>query len=185
MKTPGSAAIIETKGVRLVNNLILIGFMGSGKSSLGRYISGQGYRLIDTDGYIEDKLGRAVSDIFAVEGEEYFRRLETRALEELLEGGVQDCVIAVGGGLPMKEVNCELMHKLGTVIYLRAKPSTLEFRLSGDRTRPLLRGGKLRERIDSLMAERKDIYEAAADIIIDTDGYTFEEIYGLLKEKIL
>lgn len=168
-----------------VNNLILIGFMGSGKSSLGRYISGQGYRLIDTDGYIEDKLGRAVSDIFGVEGEEFFRDLETKALEELLENETRDCVIAVGGGLPLREVNRALMHRLGTVIYLRAKPSTLEFRLSGDKRRPLLRGGKLRERIDSMMAERKDIYEAAADIIIDTDGFTFEEIYGQLKERIL
>lgn len=159
--------------------------MGSGKSSLGRYISGQGYRLIDTDGYIEDKLGRAVSDIFAVEGEEYFRSLETRTLEELLESGAQNCVIAVGGGLPVREVNRTLMHRLGTVIYLRAQPTTLEFRLSGDKRRPLLRGGKLRERIDSLMAERKDIYESAADIIIDTDGFTFEEIYGQLKERIL
>lgn len=168
-----------------MNNLILIGFMGSGKSSLGRYISGQGYRLIDTDGYIEDKLGRAVSDIFAVEGEEYFRSLETRTLEELLESGAQNCVIAVGGGLPVREVNRTLMHRLGTVIYLRAQPTTLEFRLSGDKRRPLLRGGKLRERIDSLMAERKDIYESAADIIIDTDGFTFEEIYGQLKERML
>lgn len=168
-----------------MDNLILIGFMGSGKSSLGRYISGQGYRLIDTDGYIEDKLGRAVSDIFAVEGEEYFRSLETRTLEELLERGEQNCVIAVGGGLPVREVNRTLMHRLGTVIYLRAQPTTLEFRLSGDKRRPLLRGGKLRERIDSLMAERKDIYESAADIIIDTDGFTFEEIYGQLKERML
>lgn len=168
-----------------VNNLILIGFMGSGKSSLGRYISGQGYRLIDTDGYIEDRLGRAISDIFGVEGEEYFRSLETRTLEELLNDGAQDCVIAAGGGLPLREVNRELMHRLGTVIYLRAKPSTLEFRLSGDKCRPLLQSGKLRERIDTLMAERKDIYEAAADIIIDTDGFTFEEIYGQLKEMIL
>lgn len=168
-----------------MDNLILIGFMGSGKSSLGRYISGQGYRLIDTDGYIEDKLGRAVSDIFAVEGEEYFRSLETRTLEELLESGAQNCVIAVGGGLPVREVNRTLMHRLGTVIYLRAQPTTLEFRLSGDKRRPLLRGGKLRERIDSLMAERKDIYESAADIIIDTDGFTFEEIYGQLKERML
>ena len=168
-----------------MDNLILIGFMGSGKSSLGRYISGQGYRLIETDGYIEDKLGRAVSDIFAVEGEEYFRSLETRTLEELLESGAQNCVIAVGGGLPVREVNRTLMHRLGTVIYLRAQPTTLEFRLSGDKRRPLLRGGKLRERIDSLMAERKDIYESAADIIIDTDGFTFEEIYGQLKERML
>lgn len=159
--------------------------MGSGKSSLGRYLSGQGYRLIDTDGYIEDKIGRAISDIFGVEGEEYFRELETKTLKELLDGGSQDCVIAAGGGLPIREENRELMHRLGTVIYLRAKPSTLEFRLSGDKSRPLLQGGKLRERIDSLMAERKDIYEAAADIIIDTDGFTFEEIYGQLKERIL
>ncbi|MCM1306993.1 MAG: shikimate kinase [Butyrivibrio sp.] len=168
-----------------MNNLILIGFMGSGKSSLGRYISGKGYRLVDTDGYIEDKLGRAVSDIFGVEGEEYFRELETKTLEELLEEGAGDCVIAVGGGLPLRERNRELMHRLGTVIYLRAKPSTLEFRLSGDKRRPLLQEGKLRERIDGLMSERKDIYEAAADIIIDTDGFTFEEIYGQLKERIL
>ena len=168
-----------------VNNLILIGFMGSGKSSLGRYISGQGYRLIDTDGYIEDRLGRAISDIFGVEGEEYFRSLETRTLEELLDDGAQDCVIAVGGGLPLREVNRELMHRLGTVIYLRAQPSTLEFRLLGDKRRPLLQNGKLRERIDTLMAERKDIYEEAADIIIDTDGLTFAEIYGQLKEMIL
>lgn len=168
-----------------MNNIILIGFMGSGKSSLGRYLAGKGYRLIDTDGYIEDKLGRAVSDIFGVEGEEYFRELETKTLRELLADGVQDCVIAAGGGLPIREVNRGLLRRLGTVVYLRAKPATLEFRLSGDKSRPLLKGGALRERIDGLMKERKDLYEDAADIIIDTDGFTFEELYGQLKERIV
>ncbi len=168
-----------------MGNIILIGFMGSGKSSLGRYISRQGHPLIDTDGYIEDRLGRAVSDIFAVEGEEHFRMLETQTLEELLEKGLKDAVIAVGGGLPVRERNRELMHRLGTVVYLRARASTLEFRLSGDRCRPLLQGGKLRERIEELMSQRKDIYEKTADIIIDTDGLTFEEIYEQLKEKIV
>lgn len=159
--------------------------MGCGKSSFGRYLSGRGYTLIDTDGYIQDKVGRAISDIFAVEGEEYFRQLETDTLEELCAGNVRDTVIAAGGGLALREINRSLMHKLGKVVYLRAKPSTLEFRLSGDKSRPLLKGGLLRERIDTLMNERADIYEAAADIIIDTDGLPFDEIYRIFKEKIL
>ena len=121
------------------NNIILTGFMGSGKTTAGIRLS---YRLrlplLDTDKWIEKEEGRTISEIFALQGEETFRKMETSALRTLLElEGEQ--IISTGGGLPMQEENRELLKKLGTVVFLRIKPETVYDRLKGDNTRPLLK----------------------------------------------
>lgn len=164
-------------------NYVLIGFMGCGKSSIGRFMEGKGYKLIDTDRYIEEKEGRSVSDIFDSNGEEYFRNLETETVKELAMGNYDGYVIAVGGGLPMRGENRRYMHEIGTVVYLKATAGTLEKRLSGDRSRPLLKGGNLREKINKLMNDRADTYEQTADILVDTDDMSYEQVYNIIKEK--
>lgn len=153
----------------MFNNIVLIGFMGSGKTTLGRYIAQEkGMRFIDTDELIESKEGTSINQIFADKGEGYFRNLETDVIRELVSSE-SNCVISVGGGLPVREINRELIRKLGICVYLRTDRDELVRRLKGDRNRPLLAGGELENKIDTLMAQRKSIYEETAHITVDTD----------------
>ena len=157
-------------------NIVLIGFMGSGKSSLGRWIAkNHDYELIDTDEAIEKKEGRSISDIFETDGEDYFRNLETELIKEL--SSKKGKIISVGGGLPVKEENQTYLKQAGKVVYLKASLEELVKRLSGDDKRPLLKGSDLKTKIESLMEKRKDIYSSVSDIEIDTTGREFEDLY--------
>ena len=168
-----------------MNDIILIGYMGCGKSTVGVRLS---YRLqqpfLDTDKIIESKQERSISDIFKEEGEEYFRQLETSCINDLLQEK-KWYVIATGGGLPMRSENRELLKKLGTVIYLRVSPKTVYARLKNDTTRPLLQGENPMQKIIDMIEQRGPKYEEAADIIIDVDGKNFDEILAEIEEKVL
>lgn len=172
-----------------MSNIILIGFMGSGKTTFGKWLArSEDMEFCDTDELIEAKEGRIINDIFAKDGEDYFRNLETEMVRQLIDEcdkKAMKCrrVVSVGGGLPVKEVNRELLHKLGTCVYLRTSKEELVRRLQSDTTRPLLAGGSLEEKIDSLMAARKDIYESVADVILDTDSMSFAAMAHIIKEK--
>lgn len=168
-----------------MDNIILIGFMGCGKSSIGKYLEKKhGYTLIDTDDYIEKEQNRSINDIFATEGEEYFRNLETQCIRELINKAKQDFVIAVGGGLPMRSENQILLKELGKVVYLRAKEDTLVDRLTGDSKRPLLKGGDLRTKIQDLFTRREATYISLADAIVDTDDCSYETVYNSIEERL-
>lgn len=156
--------------------IFLIGFMGSGKTTVGRALAGMlGVPFADTDEMIETRKGMPVSRIFEQFGEPCFRDLETQTLELLDQDG-GDLVISVGGGLPVRSRNRELMRRIGRVVFLTASEETLIGRLSGSRNRPLLQGVDLRERIRSLSSARQEMYMDAADCLIATDGKTPEEI---------
>lgn len=162
-------------------SIVLIGFMGSGKTTLGKWIAREhGYTFLDTDDMIEEEQQRSINDIFAKEGEEYFRDLETDMIRSLADRD-DKVVISVGGGLPVREVNRELMRYVGKVVYLRTTVDELEKRLKGDTKRPLLVGGNVREKIISLMDKREALYLDAADIVVDTTGKRFEQIYDIIK----
>lgn len=162
----------------------MIGYMGCGKSTVGRRLS---YRLkkpyVDTDILIETKAKKTVSDIFAEYGEEAFRQMETECIKSMFDYK-QDYVIAVGGGLPMREVNRELINKLGTVIYLRAKPETIYERVKNDTKRPLLQGEDPKGKIRSMLIQRGPVYADAAQVCIDVDGKTFQEILDEIEEAL-
>lgn len=169
--------------MRKRQNLVLIGFMGSGKTSVGIKLS---YRLQmpveDTDKLIERREGRSISEIFADDGEEYFRQLETELLEELAaKGGSR--IYSVGGGAPVREENRGLLKRIGRVVYLRVSPETVYERLKNDSARPLLQCGDPLSRIRQLMEERRGAYEACADIVIDGDGKDLEEILKKIEEE--
>lgn len=165
------------------NNIILIGFMGSGKTTFGRWIEkNHGMKLIDTDKLISLQEEKSINAIFAEHGEEYFRNLETECVKSLNEQNTVNTVVSVGGGLPLREVNGQELHSLGIVVYLRAKVDTLVKRLSHDKSRPLLAGGDVEAKINDLMGRRASIYEERADLIIDTDDMSFEKMYGRIKE---
>ena len=169
-------------------NLILIGFMGAGKTSVGEHFAAR-YQmpLIDTDKEIEAAAGMAISDIFATQGEEAFRRLETGVLEKLLEQGGRS-VISVGGGLPLREENRALLKQLGTVVYLDVLPETVMERIGADVSdRPMLHASDVMGRIVSLLESRKPHYLEASHIIVDVNGRgvddIVEEIYRRAADK--
>lgn len=165
-------------------NIILIGFMGSGKTTVGFKLS---YRLRtpveDTDKLIERREGKTINQIFAEKGEAYFRQRETELLEEIKDR-TYTRIVSVGGGTPVNPVNRQLLKQCGTVIYLRAKPETIYERVKGDTARPLLRCEDPYARICELMAERGEAYEECADVIVDTDGISIDEVLNRIVSAV-
>lgn len=158
------------------DNIILIGFMGAGKSSVSETFAAQyNHPVLDTDLLIEAQEGMTIPELFEQKGEEYFRLRETELLKELLDS-CQKTVISVGGGLPIKEENRQLLKLLGQVIYLQADTETILSRLKDDHNRPLLQGDELEVRISRLLAEREHYYSQVSDYIVDTSGKTLAEI---------
>ena len=165
-------------------NLVLTGFMGSGKTSVGLKLS---YRLRmpveDTDKLIERREGCSVSDIFRNKGEAYFRQLETELLRELTQSKSVK-IYSVGGGTPVRPENRELLRKLGLVVYLRLRPETVYERLKDDTARPLLQCEDPLKKIKELMQDRKAAYEESADVILDVDTMTLEQIQDSIIMKV-
>lgn len=175
---------MENTMKRKRENIVLIGFMGSGKTTLGLKLS---YLLRmpveDTDKLIERQEGRSITQIFADDGEAYFRELETEMLRKC---GNQkyERILSVGGGTPVNPVNRELLHKCGTVVYLRVAPETVYERLKNDTTRPLLQCEDPLEKIRELLAVRDAIYTECADIILDVDNRHSDELAEELQWKL-
>lgn len=167
------------------DNIILIGFMGSGKTTVGICLSYKMKRTFsDMDKMIERREGMSVSEIFAVRGEDYFRERETALLRDLKKehsGGI----FSAGGGTPLRAENRKLLSALGTVVWLKVSAETVYQRLEDDTTRPLLQGADPMGKIKALLREREELYAAAADLAVTTDkktvGQIAEEIAVLLK----
>ena len=166
------------------NNYILIGYMGCGKSTIGKKMSEiLNIKLVDTDAWIEKQQGMTISEIFATKGEGFFRDLETGALKELLEEK-ELMVISVGGGLPVREENRSLLQQLGQVIYLKAEPETIYNRVKGDTTRPLLQTENPMEKIREMLGQREEKYQVAADKIVTVDDKDLSEILDEILEAV-
>ena len=149
--------------------IILIGYMGAGKSTVGRFLARQEQLdFYDTDAMIEEQQGCTISDIFAETGEQAFRDMETALVKQLIEKQMSDAVFAAGGGLPVREENRALLKRLGTVVYLMADKETVLERVQGSNNRPLLAGEGLAAKVERMLAERDPLYRAAADILIET-----------------
>ena len=156
-------------------NVVLVGFMGSGKSSVGRLVARtlRG-RFVDTDRMVVEHAGREITEIFATEGEGFFREEETRALRSLL--GARGLVVATGGGIVTAPGNVTALRELGFVAWLTACEETIWERVSRNRKRPLLLTENPRERVRTLLAERNPLYKAAADMEVDTTRLTHAEV---------
>ncbi len=162
------------------HNIILIGFMGSGKTCVGEYLAKQlAYGFQDTDQLIEEKTGDSINHIFSIHGEEYFRKLETDLLKEMVPV-LEDTVLSTGGGLPIRDENSALLKELGFVVFLKTSKETTVARLQGDRSRPLLQGDELEERVERMLALRTPIYEKTAHDMVITDNKTVGEIAHLI-----
>ena len=148
-------------------NIVLVGFMGSGKSSIGRSIAKRlGFQFVDTDQLVIERTGRVIARIFAEDGEEAFRNLETRVLESLQH--LRRCVIATGGGAVLRAENRALMRRLGFVVCLTASEEVTFQRVSRNAKRPLLQTPDPRQTLRDLLAERRDFYQDAAQFTLDT-----------------
>lgn len=160
-------------------NVILVGLMGSGKSTVGRMVAQSlGFAFADTDHLIIDAAGRTIPEIFATEGEDGFRMRETAALRSLI--GRDGLVIATGGGIVTRPENVPLLKQLGFVVWLSADPNVLHRRTAHSHDRPLLKNpdpaGTLRKLHDS----RSPLYEQASDMRINTDDFSPQDVaYGV------
>ena len=167
------------------DNVILVGYMGSGKTSVGKALNYEcGMSFIDMDEYIVNEQGRSINDIFATDGENTFRDIETETIRKL--GKVYNTVISTGGGAVLRKENRELLKKIGRVFYLKALPETVFQRVKDDTTRPLLKSEseeELMNRIVTMLDKRSAYYETAADVIIDTDGCGVNEIAAVIREN--
>lgn len=164
----------------LPENIILIGFMGSGKSTVGRMLARQlRFRFLDTDKLVEERARLAIPEIFAQHGEADFRERETAVLESLR--GVRQHILATGGGIVTVPENIPLLRSLGLVVLLKADPDEIFRRVSRNSERPLLQVEDPRRRVLDLMATRQPFYDSAAHFTVDSTRLRHEDV----TEKIL
>ena len=156
-----------------MNNIILVGFMGTGKTTVGKLLAGKlGYEFIDIDEEIEKEQGVAIAHIFSELGEPYFRLLERDKLKELV--GREGVIVSAGGGVVLDPRNVEDLKRAGTLVCLSASPEVIMKRVGGSTNRPLLRVPDPMAKIKELLEARAPYYRQA-DITIDTSGMTAEE----------
>lgn len=164
-------------------NIVLIGFMGTGKSTISDFLKNVfAMDVAEMDQIIAQRQGMSISDIFETYGEQYFRNLETNLLKELQEG--ENCIISCGGGVAMREQNVVEMKKNGRVVLLTASPETIYERVKDSNDRPILNGNKNVPFITDMMEKRREKYEAAADVVIQTDNKSILEISEELISKL-
>lgn len=166
-----------------MKNIILIGFMGAGKTTIGKLLAKETELVfVDTDERIEQEQGRKIPDIFAQEGELFFRDLETELLQRM-QKDTYGSVVSVGGGMPVREQNRALLRGLGCVVYLSAGKQTILERVKKDGSRPMLEGGSLEERVERLMREREGYYRQAAHIDVRTDGRSIRQVLQIIGQE--
>ena len=163
-------------------NVVLTGFMGTGKSTVGRRVADLlKVPFLDVDVTIQRQTGKTIPELFKTKGEAAFRALESATIQEL--SMQEKAVIATGGGALMNAENRQFLEKRGILVCLSAKSGTLLERLKHDHTRPLLAGENMQERIDRLMQEREAVY-AMCPIQVATDDKTIEQVAQEVIEKI-
>lgn len=165
-------------------NIVLIGFMGAGKSTVSDYLSTMfAMNIVEMDQEIAEREEMSIPDIFATYGEEYFREQETKLLAELK--GRKNTIISCGGGAALRGENVAQMKKNGRVVLLTASPETVYERVKDGEERPVLSGNNSLEYIAELMETRREKYEAAADIVIKTDHKSVLQICEELISKLM
>lgn len=163
--------------------VVLTGMMGAGKTEVGEMLADNlGYEFVDTDALIEKRAKKKITKIFEEHGEEFFRDLESEIVQDL--AGKKNSVISVGGGACIREVNQLILKSLGHVVYLKASARELYYRLKNDTTRPLLRVENPQQAFAELLAQRKDTYEKTANITIDTEQLSVDEVVDELIDHL-
>ena len=167
------------------SNIALIGFMGAGKTAVGRALAAKlGMEFVDLDSLIEEKAAMSIAEIFAQDGEPAFRRMETEITERA--AAKENAVIACGGGIVLQENNTDIIKKSSVIVYLAAEPAVLLRRvLNSKNKRPLLEVVDPASAIDDLLKYRRPLYEKAADIIIDTSQLDIAGVVSRIREELV
>ena len=169
--------------VTLQKPLYLIGFMGSGKSTVSRHMSrALNVPKIEMDEVLAERAGKSITQIFAEDGEEVFRQMETALLREI--GAGAPVLVSCGGGVVLRPENVEIMKTTGTILMLSATPQTIFQRVRHSTKRPILNGNMNVEFIAELMTKRDPAYRAAADVTVSIDGKTSDIVAKELVERI-
>ena len=165
-------------------NIFIVGAMGSGKSSVGRLFAQRCQKqFLDTDHEIENDSKLDIATIFEKYGEEEFRKKETKLLEEL--SGVENHIVATGGGIIMKQENIDIMKKMGLIVFLDIDLKTQIQRVKYRKHRPLLKKTDLEKRLKILKSERDPIYNTISDYIIDVSTKDKKTVVEEIKNKLL
>jgi shikimate kinase len=172
---PFAPALFTFSGVSATpHNIVFIGFMGSGKTSIGRRVAQRlGFQFVDTDAVIVERAGMQVAEIFERHGEPWFRDEESATLRSL--GILQRAVISTGGGIVGREENHALLRALGFVVWLTASEEVIFERVSRNKKRPLLQTENPRQTVHDLLEKRRPLYEAVAQFTLDTSGFSHEQ----------
>lgn len=159
---------------RNIQNIALIGFMGTGKSSVGRLVADQfQFKFLDTDELIEQQAGKSIAQIFEQDGEAVFRKLEQEILREI--SALKQVVISTGGGLGANEANLASLKNHALVVCLWAPPQIVWQRVQNQSHRPLLKTSDPQAKIRELLAQREPIYRQA-DILVNTEVRSVKEV---------
>ena len=166
-----------------MKNIILVGFMGTGKSAVGHLLAKRlKWRFVDLDERIQKKAGATIAQIFAKEGEPGFRKREAQAVKEA--GKLTAHIVATGGGVMLDEANVQLLKKAGTLVCLTARPEVIFSRTAASLPgRPLLNGADPQARIEQLLKLRAPFY-AQADLAIETSDRSIADVVEEIMEKI-
>ena len=168
-----------------MNHIVIIGFMGSGKTRVGKQLAkDMALPFVDLDKIITKKMNLSIRELLERFGEPYYRALETLALKQLIHDKDRK-VISLGAGLPLQEQNEKYLKEIGTIVYLKGSLATLKKRLEGSRKDPLLDGDDRDEKIKKLLKQRDPVYEKFADIKVVTGEKPFEELIRDIEEKIV
>lgn len=160
---------------KMPHHIFLIGFMGAGKSTVAGALHHMlKMERLEMDQMIVDEQGMAISEIFEKYGEDHFRDIETQTLIDLKDK--EPAIVSCGGGIVVREENIGHMKESGKIVLLTATPQTIYERVKDSTNRPILNGNMNVEYISELMEKRRAKYEAAADLVIATDGKTAAEI---------
>lgn len=165
-------------------NVALVGFMGAGKSTVGRVLAERlGKTFVETDTLVEEKAGMSVADVFAQRGEQCFRDLEAAVVEEVSQ--LRHCVIACGGGVVLRNDNVAALRASAVIVYLEASPQSVLERLGPhSAVRPLLSGPEREQRVMELMLQREPVYVSAADIAVRTDGLPVDHVVQSVEGRL-
>ncbi len=167
-----------------MNHIVLIGFMGSGKTRVGKRLASDLHLpFVDVDKTIVKKMGLTIKEIYEKFGEPFYRALETMKIKELLEDKEKK-VVSLSSGCPIQEQNQKYLKDLGTVIYLNGSYQTLKKRLESASSDPLLEGDNREEKIKKLLKQRAPVYEKFADIQVTTGVKPFEGLIQEIEEKL-
>jgi shikimate kinase len=178
-----NAPLSQAANPAIPGSIFLVGLMGAGKTSVGRLLAKRFSKTFyDSDQEIERRTGVKIPVIFEIEGEAGFRAREATVLKEL--AGLNDIVLATGGGAVLREDNRQVLRHNGTVVYLRASLDDLWQRTRHDRNRPLLRTADPRAKLEELFAERDPLYREVAAVIMDTGNQSLGNLATRLEQRL-